>query len=189
MKLVPDRSISILDFDCEARPLAWYGGDWVTKEVTAIACIEVGKPRRYMKVWALGEVSMDDMLDGFLAEYDQADIVTGHYLHGFDLPLLNAQLARVGRRPLSPKLVQDTKNDLVKLHGVSKSQENLSAMLGTMAEKQGMTTTDWEQGNRLSPEGIVKTKQRVTRDVIQHLQLRSLLMEQGLLGPPRLWRP
>lgn len=33
----------ILDFDVECRPIAWYGGDWVTKQPTAIAWKFVGE--------------------------------------------------------------------------------------------------------------------------------------------------
>ena len=37
--MIKDQSAEwrILDFDVECRPIAWYGGDWVTKQPTAIA--------------------------------------------------------------------------------------------------------------------------------------------------------
>jgi hypothetical protein len=34
---VTHRPLRVLDFDCEARPLHWISGDYVSKEITAIA--------------------------------------------------------------------------------------------------------------------------------------------------------
>lgn len=75
--------LNILAFDCECRPLSWYGGDFVSKEVTAIAARWVSDPKSKTDVWLLGDVTPFDMLEGFVALYDYADIVVGHYIRGF----------------------------------------------------------------------------------------------------------
>jgi hypothetical protein len=189
MKLVDSgKRVRILDFDCEARPLSWYGGDFTSKEITAIAWQFVGEPDT-LECLVLGQVDLLTMLSEFLSVYEQADRVTGHYIRNFDLPLLNAQLAELSMRPLSEKWTQDTKNDLVSWHGASKSQENVAAMLGTVAPKVTMSQADWREANRLTPRGIELTRHRVMGDVVQHMEMRDKLLHLGLLGPGKLWKP
>ena len=180
------KQFKILDFDIECRPLSWYGGDWVTREITAIAAKVVGVPTTW--VWLLGdEISPEDGLKGFVELYNEADMVTGHYIRGFDLPNINSALTEYGMRPLPSKLSQDTKLDLIKRQGMSNSQENLAAMLGVKAPKISMTQSDWREANRLTPEGLEKTKKRVVGDVIQHEEMRQKLLELRMLHAPRVW--
>jgi len=196
MRLETDGRVRILDFDIEVRPMAFYGGDWVTKQPTAIAWKWVGE-RQAPQVVLLGEsfdtrLVMDEeitMLEMFREVYDAADIVTGHYIRGFDLPILNARMMRHGMPLLSGKDTQDTKGDLARGQGVSKSQENLGAMFELKHPKVPMNTTAWEEANALMPEGIEATRKRVLGDVRQHVELRATMMERGYLGPPRPWSP
>lgn len=181
------RGTRILDFDTEARPLSWYGGDWVTKEITSIAAQFVGQKKVYC--WLLGRHTSEEILEGFVKLYEDADMVTGHYIRGYDLPVVNGALLEFGYPPLGPKLTHDTKLDLVKFSGLSKSQENLGAMLGLEHPKVQMDQAKWRKANRLTSEGIRLTRQRVTGDVRQHIEMRAVLMERGMLGPPRLWSP
>lgn len=184
---------AILDFDCECRPIAWYGGDQVTKQPTAIAWKWVGS--EYHSVAYIGESDRSShvideeilMLEAFRDAYEDADIVTGHYIRGFDLPLLQGAMMRLGLPLLGPKLAQDTKNDLVAAQGISKSQENLGAMYELEHPKVGMNTALWGLGNMLIPEGIEATIDRVVGDVIQHVALRREMLALGHLGPPRLY--
>lgn len=195
MRMTKTRALRILDFDVECRPLAWYGGDWVTKQPTAIAWCWIGDDD--VKVEVVGEsdrssrVPLEEarMLEAFRRAYDEADVVTGHFIRGFDLPLLNGALMRLGRRGLGHKMTQDTKLDLVRAQGLSKSQENLGAMFDLVAPKVGMDTTKWAEANMLLPEGIRHTKERVVGDVIQHMELRARMVEEGLLRAPAVWSP
>jgi len=193
---VSDRRLRILDFDLECRPIAWYGGDWVTKQPTVIAwkwvgtkgkpvCSAIGGSDRSSMV--LEEEGA--MLRLFVEAYDTADIVTGHYIRGFDLPVINGALMRLGMPPLGPKLAEDTKEDLVKASGLSKSMENLSAMFDARTKKYQMDTAKWAAANMLLPEGIALAKKRCSTDVIEHIELRALLIENNLLNPPKLWSP
>jgi len=175
----------ILDFDIECRPLSWYGGDWVTKEVTAICAQWIGDKKP--SLWLLGEVSPEEMFSGFLELYNEAGMVTGHYIRGFDLPVLNGAITEVGFAPLQSKLTQDTKLDLIKRQGLSGSQENLASMFGLENDKIGMTQEDWRQANRLTKIGLEKVKERVVGDVKQHIEMRQKLLDLSMLGPPRVW--
>lgn len=190
MKLLPE--LRILDFDIECRPLSWYGGDYVTKEVTAIAYTWV--PADHTRRLVVENRCLDEkgdikgLLDFFLRAYEQADMVTGHFIRGFDLPVLNGALAEQGMPLLSDKLTHDTKLDLLKRSGLSNSQENLGAVLGLDAPKVQMNQALWRSANRLERDGIAATRDRVVGDVVQHVELRRKLIELGQLGPPRVWR-
>jgi DNA polymerase elongation subunit (family B) len=194
MLVLEKREPRVLDFDCECRPLAWYGGDQVTKQITAIAWQFIGE-------WEAPEVAFIgasdrssqvvdeeiEMLEIFRRYYEDADVVTGHYIRGFDLPLLQGSLMRLGLPLFGPKLAQDTKGDLVAAQGLSKSQENLGAMYELEHPKVGMNTTLWAAGNMLLPEGIKATVNRVVGDVEQHIELRREMLYHGHLGAPRLY--
>lgn len=181
------RPLRILDFDLECRPLSWYGGDWVTKEITAIGAQWVGTRRGYC--WLLGKDDPVAMLEGFRQLYDEADLVTGHYISGFDLPVLNGAMLEHGLEPLPEKLTCDTKRDLISFSGLSKSQENLGALLGLSHPKVQMDQAKWREANRLTDKGLALTRKRVMGDVRQHVELRERLLAQGLLAPPKVWRP
>lgn len=197
MRLERKAAQRVLDFDVEVRPIAWYGGDWVTKQPTAIAWKFIGGVKGRTEVAVIGESfdtrrTLDEeraMLEAFREAYDMADIVTGHYIRGFDLPVLNGALMRLGLPLLGVKLTQDTKGDLARGHGLSKSQENLGAMFELAHPKVPMNTALWAEANMLLPEGIEATRRRVVGDVEQHMELRAVMLERGLLAPPSPWSP
>lgn len=196
MRLTKARRVRILDFDIEVRPMAFYGGDFVTKQPTAIAWKFVGE-REPVTVVLLGEsfdtrmtfIEEVNMLETFRQAYDQADVVTGHYIRGFDLPIINARLMRHGLPLLGATMAQDTKGDLARAQGVSKSQENLGAMFELRHPKVPMNTTRWEEANALMPAGIEATRKRVVGDVRQHVELRAKMLERGYLGGASHWSP
>ncbi len=176
--------LRVLDFDIECRPLSWYGGDLVTKEVTAIAARFIDQQKTH--VWLLGVHEPEEMLEGFRVIYNKADMVTGHWIRGFDLPTLNGMCFDLKAQFLENKLTQDTKNDLIQFQGLSKSQENLAAML-IGYEKEQMDQARWRRANRLTKVGIADTKRRVVGDVAQHMRLRSELLTYNMLKPPKMW--
>ena len=177
----------VLDFDIENRPLSYLGMDFTTTEVTAIAWS--WNPDAPVMVKLLGIDDPRLMLESFRCVYDEADIVTGHYIRKHDLPIINGAMLELGLPGLNPKLTSDTKLDLVTLGGVSKSQESLAAMLGIEHPKVHMTQADWREANRLTLEGLRKTEERVAGDVRQHMAMRNELARRGLLKPPKTWRP
>lgn len=178
--------VRILDWDVENRPSTyWYEGQ-TTAEITAIACCWAHDSSS-MKCWLLGKDKPQKMLKEFVKRYDEADMVTGHHVRRHDLPLVNAALIEYGMEPLSPKVVCDTKNDLIGFKDMSKSQENLAAMFGIEAPKVQMNQVKWREANRLTKPGLVLTAERVCGDVNQHMALRLELVRRGLLNPPRVW--
>lgn len=130
---------------------------------------------------------MEEMLSDFVAAFNEADLVTGHYIRKHDLPLVNAMLLEAGMDPLKSVKTCDTKLDLIKLRHLPASQESLGAMLGIEAPKVGMTQTLWREANRLTPEGIELTKLRCVGDIRQHIEMREQLLLRGLLGEPSYW--
>lgn len=177
----------MLDFDIENRPLSYLGSDFTTAEVTAIAWAWTDQPDT-VTVYLLGETELPTILHHFVAAYQLADMVTGHYIKGHDLPMLNGALMECGMPPLGDKMVQDTKIDLVRAKGISRSQESLGAMLQLDAPKVQMNQAKWRAANRLTPAGLAEVRERVIGDVRQHIELRQRLLNLGLLAPPSMWR-
>jgi hypothetical protein len=186
------RPMRVLDFDIENRPLAYWFDDRTTPEITAIAWSWYGEDAvvvRTLKHPPFHVKSARQMLKDFRLAYEQADMVTGHYIRGHDLPMVNSALVEYGIEPLGPKLVSDTHGDLITYGKQSKSQAALSNVLGVVAEKPRMSVNRWRDANRLTPEGIEATVERVVGDVKQHKEMRLALIEAGLLKTPRIWRP
>lgn len=181
----------VLNFDIEARPLGWYGGDFTHKEVTAIACAWEDDPEDSMEVYMLTKRvgSARAMLRHFAARYSEARLVVGHFIRGFDLPTLQANYVEQGLPLLGEKYTHDTKLDLLKMSGISKSQENLASWLGLPTPKIGMSMEDWRKANRLTSEGRDIVRERVVGDVRQNIAMHRKLQERGLLAPPSLWVP
>lgn len=189
MRLRETGTLSLLDFDLENRPLSYLGSDFTTAEITAIAASWVGDRKVHCWLLTADRDSSMEMLSGFMELYEQADIVTGHNIRRHDLPILNGALLEAGLPQMRAKMSQDTYADLKRRQGVSASQESLAAMLGVPAPKRHMTQVDWREANRLTDEGLSRTRERVIGDVIQHKHLREELLRIGWLKPPRVWAP
>ena len=185
--VVRNRPLRILDFDVEARPLHWISGDYVSKEITAIAWAWCDAPSD-VTCYLLGESDPVVMLHAFRAAYDRADMVTGHFIRGYDLPMVNGALTEYQLPALGDKLTHDTKLDLVRRAGLSGSQENIGAMLNLENPKVKMDQRKWRDANRLTPEGLKAVRERVVGDVIQHIEMRQRLLNLGYLGGPVLWK-
>lgn len=178
----------VLDFDTECRPMHY--SEWRPEsQITGIAWSWMGSLHVDSAILDQDLGNETEMLTEFLAEYDRADMVVGHYLRKHDLPLLNDHCIRLGLPLLQPKLVVDTMSDLSSVKALGKSQENLSVTFGLAAQKHHMTGADWRIANSLDPVGQAGTWERVRSDVKQNKQLYALLKERGLLKAPKLWRP
>ncbi len=198
MRLEPKRQLRILDFDCEARPDAYLGGDLTTRSLTAIAACWADDPEGTMQVWALTakggshRKQLRRMLESFRVMYDQADIVTGHNILRYDLPVISGSMVYAGLAPLGSTMASDTQ-----LHGpkaalsYSRSMENMGDMFGLVDGKHHMNNTTWKRANTLDAEHVAVTIERVTSDVRMHVQLRAAMVEAGLLDPAMgsAWSP
>lgn len=184
--------LRILDFDIENRPLHYWYDDKTTGEITVIAWSWYGQDKvhvRSLEPPPTHVESRNDMLEDFVRAYDQADMVTGHFIRGHDLPLINSALVEADMPRLSSKLTSDTKLDLPKHKYLSVSQKNLSEMLGVTYPKVDMPQTSWRESNRLTNAGVALAEARCKGDILQHKALRTRLLELGLLSAPRMWYP
>lgn len=158
-------------------------------QITAIAWGWVGSRGIECELLAQDLSNERAMLERFLEAYQEADMVTGHYLTRHDLPLLNDHCMRFGWATLQPKLVQDTKTLLPAARGLGLSQENLGTLYSLDEKKHHMNGHRWAVSNTLSPEGQEETRKRVVGDVRQHKALRKALLKRGYLKTPKVWRP
>lgn len=181
--------LRILDFDIENRPLTYLGEGFTTGDVTAIAWGWADEEQVYCELQTKREGSLDRMLRLFREAYEEADMVTGHFIRGYDLPVLNGAMMEVNIAHLGPKLTCDTKNDLLKRKYISVSQENLAEMLDLPEPKVHMNTPRWRRANRLTPEGVELSRVRCVGDVVQHKELRLELLRRDWLAGPSVWRP
>lgn len=169
----------------------WYG-DATTAEITVIAWSWYGEDEVHVRSLEAPPnhfASMLQMLALFRQAYDQADMVTGHFIRGHDLPLINGALVEAGLAHLDSKLTSDTKLDLVKRKSMSVSQKNLTEMLDVPQPKLDMPQASWREANRLTPAGIELAEARCKQDIMQHKALREELLNRGLLSSPKMWYP
>ena len=179
--------VKILDFDIENRPLTYWAPDMPTAEITAITSCWYD-PEDSLETLLLGPLDGATMLQRFVDRYNEADMVTGHYIRRHDLPHINGALMEFGMPQLGSKLTCDTKMDMHKKAGIPATQEYLLELFG-LGHKQHMSQVDWREANRLTAVGIYRTQKRVESDVICHMLMRKYMIEKGLLGPPRIWKP
>lgn len=187
-----------LCFDLECRPLAfWYEG-MTTSEITAIGWKFSDEPEVHTLLLRSDGLFVQDEGDHLLSYraahtyfwgvLQEADLVYGHNIRGFDLPLFQAHLLRL-ELPLLPDLLTcDTLKDYPKRRAMSASLENLAGFYGLEGDKLKMSQPDWEAANRLTEDGIALARERVTSDVLLQEQLRNKLLELSILKAPRVWR-
>jgi hypothetical protein len=186
MKFRHDAS-RILVFDLECRPTAWYGGDYVGKSLTAVGWS-----------WLDGNVSTtvltremtstEPLLWDFLTDFESADIVVGHFIRGFDLPLLNAEVESLGWSSISPVLTVDTKSDRLTTLGISESLENLVARYELEHDKIPMSEPRWTEHNLWqTPRSVEWVRTRVSGDVTSTKELYLALQDR--LRKPKVWDP
>jgi hypothetical protein len=190
-----NKVLRILDFDIENRPYAyWYDGN-TTDFPIAIAWSWVGDDTVHHRglIWSDMEsqqtlaAALDHLIFDFLEAYNEADLVTGHYIRKHDLPILNGTCVRMGLPNMQPKLNQDTKMDFAKVGGMSLSQENLAYMARLDKQKKHMPVAAWEEAYLLTGEGFEEAKDRVVSDVQTHKLLRDEYA--CYMKPPKIWRP
>lgn len=186
--------VRILDFDIENRPLSYWVPDMPTAEITAIASCWTDDPSS-MEVLLLGELDGREILERFVTRYNEAHMVTGHYIRKHDLPIINAMLMEEGLPLLSAKLTCDTRLDMFKKSSIPATQEFLLEVLevkdvyGKPLQKFHMSQSDWREANRLTPAGLEKTRERVASDVFDHIHLRRAMLDRGMLKSPSTWKP
>lgn len=181
--LIEGQQLRVLDLDIETRRIGFHNAGRFAPdgcEPVIIAMSWDDTPHR-VETYSLNprwsERDARRMVGAFRKAYDEADVITGHYITKFDLPILNGACLEWGLPPLGQKLVIDTKTGLLDIAGLSASQENLSALHDLEASKFHMNDNWWRKVARLTPEGLALAAERVVSDVIQHRMLREALSD------------
>lgn len=125
------------------------------------------------------------MLEPLLEEIDKAEMLTGHNIIRFDLPVINAECMRLGLPVVGTKIVQDT----MRVHrskGFKKGQDNIGRMLKVREEKMPLDWQAWQDA--YDEPGWRTIRDRAESDVIQHKSIRLRMIEEKLLKAPITWR-
>jgi len=184
------RDVPVLSLDFEARPTAWIAGDFVGKSTTAVGWVWRHEGTAHSVVLNRKMTSVAPIVDAIneqIFKYDEV-LLVGHYLRGYDLPVLNADRERLGYDSLPKLLTHDTKLDRKQGIGLSESLENLVTRYELEHEKMPMHEPWWEEHNLLqTPRSVKWVKERVERDVLATLDLYEVML--GRMKAPKVWDP
>lgn len=185
------RPTRILDFDIETVAAGFADPDWVPQKITCVAWSWVGTDLVKSAVCGPHGIfgkpaKRAAMLKPFLVDLRRADVVTGHNLIRFDLPVLHAEIMRLRLPPLEPVVVQDTMR-LLRAKGFKKGQDVLGRLYELAEQKLSLNWQDWQ--NAYDEPGWPTIRERAESDVLMHKQLRLELIALGYLKPSRTWRP
>ena len=189
----------ILAFDIETVAAGFADPAWVPQKIICVSWSWVGSdkietraccgPKEAMGVGLYGPQAKEKrwhMLNPLLAAIEQADVVTGHYIKGFDLSVINAEAMRLGLTPIYECSYIDT-IDLVRSKGFKKGLDNLGVLLGCRTKKQAMDWQEWDDAYDVS--GIPEVITRCESDVQLQKEIREKLLERGWIGSrPKVWK-
>ena len=190
----------VLDFDFESKPL-WFWWDKPTAVITSVSFggIFDGHLDHDSLVTTVAPFDTREAYVEWIASVAAtirlADILTGHNIDRFDLPLLQAQLIRNGLPGLPTLMTQDTMR-LPKRRDMSASQESLinyAALravcpIGMPIYKHHLSIPEWEDAVLGWDDGNTLIE-RPASDVHGHAHLREVLIAKGYLAPPKAWKP
>jgi DNA polymerase elongation subunit (family B) len=185
------RPTRILDFDIETVAAGFADPDWVPQKVTCVAWSWVGSDTVESTVCGPAGIfgkpgKRVQMLKPFLKELAKADVVTGHNITRFDLPVLNAEVMRLRLPVLGAVRVQDTMK-LARSKGFKKGQDVLGRLFRLEEQKLSLNWQDWQDA--YDEAGWPTIRERAESDVLMHKELREELLTLGYLKPIRVWSP
>lgn len=187
---VKESSRRVLDFDVETVAAGFADPQWVPNTITAWAYSWIGQTDITVEALPVADFYNQDarrrFLQPLLDAIGQADVVTGHNLIRFDLPIVNSECLRLTLPTLKPVLVQDTIR-LPKSKGFKKGQDNMSHALGVKAEKLPLSWAQWAAA--YAEPDLATVKERCASDVLMHMEMREQMRKRGWLKAPRLWAP
>lgn len=187
---ISQRPLAVLDFDIETRRIGFHNAGRFNPdgcEPVAIAVSWLGTDE--VQVWRRPKLKLRTLLANFRRLWDEADMVTGHYIRKFDIPIINGQLLEQNLPLLTEMWTQDTKGDLKDMAGLSQSQENLAEMFRIGSKKFHMNDYMWRGVARLEPAFMDACEERVSSDIHQHKALRETLLKRDAMRERKLWRP
>jgi len=163
---------------------------WVPQKITVVAWSWIGEEQVDWRICGpmglFGNPTLRKvMLRPLLAAIREADMLTGHNILRFDLPVLNAEAMRLGLRPIGKVLVQDTMR-VRKSLGFKKGQDNLSVRYKTPGEKLSLSWQQWQDA--YDTPGWPLIIERCVTDVQDHKNIRAAMLHEGHLKDPIIWR-
>lgn len=190
-ELPPATVTRILDWDCETIAAGFDDPQWVPHKITCVAWSWIGSDEINARIsTSEGLFSRPErrrkMLEPLLEAIGKADMVTGHNLIRFDLPVLNAECLRLGFPSLGGILVQDTMR-LVRTKGFKKGQDNISYLLDVPINKIPLTWQQWQDA--YEEKGWATVVERCKSDVAGHKLMRQEMMDRKWLRAPIRWNP
>jgi DNA polymerase elongation subunit (family B) len=185
------QALRILDFDIETVAAGFADPDWVPQKITCVAWSWIGSEEVEVRIsTAAGLFGRPElrarMLRPLLAAINEADMLTGHNILRFDLPVLNSECLRLGLPTVPSILVQDTMKLGAWTKGFKKGQDNLGRMLKVKDEKLALDWQAWQDA--YDEKGWVTIKERCVSDIRQHKQIRAEMIARNMLAAPRRWR-
>lgn len=179
----------ILDFDVETVAAGFADPEWVPQKITCVAWSWVGEDEVKSKICGplgiFGDPSRRaKMLKPLLAEIAKADVITGHNIARFDLPIINAECMRLGLEPIRRVKIQDTMR-LVRAKGFKKGLDNISRLYKVPGEKLSLDWQAWQDA--YDEKGWDTIRRRCESDVLLHKQTRLELESRGLLKRVSTW--
>ena len=183
----PDK---VLDLDIETVAAGFGDPDWVPQKITCVAWSWIGADLVESRICGpsgiFGQPNLRaEMLAPLVRAIREADVVTGHNLLRFDLPIVNAECLRLGLEPLEPVRVQDTIR-IVRTKGFKKGQGNIARMLH-LGDKMDMDWQAWQDA--YDEDGWATIRARCESDVRQHKLVREGMRDRHWLKRERVWRP
>lgn len=185
----PERVERILDFDVETVAAGFDDPQWVPQKITCVAWSWIGSDEIESRI-ATSEglfsrpARRRKMLEPLLAAIGEADMVTGHNLLRFDLPVMMSECLRLGLPVLDTVRVQDTMR-LVRTKGFKKGQNNLAALLHVPEPKLALSWQEWQHA--YEEKGWATVVERCVSDVRSHKLMRQELLDRGWLRDPVRW--
>ena len=180
----------ILDFDVETVAAGFADPNWVPQKITCVAWSWIGSDQVESRICTpLGLFGRPDlrsaMLAALLDQIKRADMLTGHNIERFDLPVINAEAMRLGLEPVREVLVQDTMRFL-RSKGFKKGKDNLGHLLETRTQELPLDWQAWEDA--YGDDGWKTIRLRAETDVLGHKEIREKLLDREIVRPPRVWR-
>ena len=193
-KVAPPRTIlpeRILDFDIETVAAGFDDPQFVPQKITCVAWSWIGEDAVESRI-ATSEGLFSrpkrraKMLKPLLEAISEAEMLTGHNLLRFDLPVLASECMRLGLPVVRPILVQDTMR-IARAKGFKRGQDNLAELFDVPIKKLALSWQGWQHA--YEEPNWQTVKDRAESDVMAHKILRERLLERRLLKPPVRWRP
>lgn len=180
----------ILDFDVETVAAGFADPQWVPQKITCVAWSWIGDDKTESRICTplglFGKPGVRrEMLAYLLEQIRSAEMITGHNIERFDLPVINAECMRLRLEPIRSVLVQDTMR-MYRSTGFKKGLDNLECLFKTNTQKMSLNWQEWQDA--YDEDGWTDIRRRCESDVAGHKEVRQKLIDARFLRSPRFWR-